>query len=177
MASQPYLGAIFMFAGNFAPRGYQLCQGQVLAISSNAALFSILGTTYGGNGTSTFQLPDLRGRFPLGQGNGPGLPANVLGESAGNYQVTVAYNNMPLHTHALNASTAAATQNSPGGCLAQVSDSDGNPVPIYVGSSPNATLAANAVGNAGGNVPLNIQNPYLCMNFIIAITGIFPTRN
>ena len=105
MASQPYIGAIFMFAGNFAPRGYQICQGQLLPISSYAALFAILGTTYGGNGTSNFGLPDLRGRFPLGQGNGPGLPTNVLGESSGNYQVTVLYNNMPLHNHALNAST------------------------------------------------------------------------
>src|ERR1700693_3176914 len=103
MASQPYLGAIFMFAGNFAPRGFQLCQGQLLSIQQNPALFSILGTTYGGNGTTTFQLPDLRGRVPVGEGSGPGLTPVVLGQAAGAQNVTILTSNMPAHSHSLMA--------------------------------------------------------------------------
>src|ERR1700689_3127872 len=101
MAETPLLGAIFIFAGNFAPTGYQLCQGQLLPISQYAALFSILGTTYGGNGTSTFQLPDLRGRVPVGQGSGSGLTPIVLGETAGTQNVTILTNNLPAHNHPL----------------------------------------------------------------------------
>src|SRR5579872_6318106 len=106
MASQPYLGAIFLFAGNFAPRGYLLCQGQILSISQNAALFSILGTTYGGNGTTTFALPDLRGRAPIGEGNGPGLNPVSLGQASGSNSVSILSNNMPIHNHLIGVSTA-----------------------------------------------------------------------
>jgi microcystin-dependent protein len=179
MASQPYLGAIFMFAGNFAPVGYQLCQGQILSISQNTALFSILGTTYGGNGTSTFALPDLRGRVPVGQGSGPGLSPIVLGESAGTQNVTILSNNMPTHNHTIAVSTAAGAKNSPqNNFLAQTSDSDGNPYPTYNNSATSgATLAPTTVSTAGGSLPISIQNPYLGINFIIAMQGIFPSRN
>src|SRR5580698_9602625 len=113
MASQPLLGAIFIFAGNFAPRGYQLCQGQLLSISQNTALFSILGTTYGGNGTTNFALPDLRGRAPIGQGAGPGLSPVTLGQQGGNQNVSILASNMPAHNHLVNVSTVPATQASP----------------------------------------------------------------
>jgi microcystin-dependent protein len=113
MASQPLLGSIFIFAGNFAPRGYQLCQGQLLPIAQNTALFSILGTTYGGNGTTTFALPDLRGRAPIGQGTGTNLSPVTLGQVGGSQNVTIATSNMPPHNHVVNVSTVAAAQASP----------------------------------------------------------------
>ena len=106
MASQPYLGAIFIFAGNFAPRGFALCQGQLLSISQNTALFSILGTTYGGNGTSNFALPDLQGRAPIGQGNGAGLSPITLGEFSGVNATSILISNLPQHNHLVNVSTA-----------------------------------------------------------------------
>jgi microcystin-dependent protein len=178
MASQPYIGAIFLFAGNFAPRGYSLCQGQLLSISSNAALFSILGTTYGGNGTSTFGLPDLRGRVPIGQGTGPGLNAVVLGEITGANAVSILTNNLPAHTHALNASNqpggqVAATNN----LVATTQDSNFNTLNSFNPAPSNAVMAATSIGATGGNIPLNIQNPMLGLNYIIATVGLFPTRN
>src|SRR5579863_5596794 len=134
MASQPYIGAIFIFAGNFAPRGYQLCQGQLLPISQNAALFSILGTTYGGNGTTTFALPDLRGRAPIGQGAGLGLSPITLGEIAGSQSVTITSGNMPAHNHtvAVSAPVGGAGQNgAQNNFLAGTNDGSGNPYPTY----------------------------------------------
>lgn len=113
MASTPILGCIFIFGGNFAPRGYMLCQGQLLSIQQNAALFSLLGTTYGGNGTTNFQLPDLRGRAPIGTGNGPGLSPVVEGQIGGTQAASILIANLPSHSHALNASTTAATQPLP----------------------------------------------------------------
>ena len=179
MASQPLLGAIFLFAGNFAPRGYQLCQGQLLPISQNAALFSILGTTYGGNGTSTFALPDLRCRAAVGQGQGPGLSTVVLGEMAGVQSVTVLNANMPNHNHLINVSSSAGGQpNAPGNFLAGTVDSTGNPYTTY-NTTPDGgkTLNTGAVSLSGGSQPLEIQNPYLGLNYIIAMVGIFPSRN
>ncbi len=193
MASTPYLGAIFIFAGNFAPRGFLLCQGQMLSIAQNTALFSIIGTTYGGNGTSTFALPDLQGRAPIGQGNGPGLNPVLLGQVGGVDNVTILANNMPIHNHPINAVTGAGNEATPGPTtlLAQgvatvalthpPSEFPGIAVTPNVYSNattaPNATMAPNMVGNAGGNSPMNIQNPYLGINYIIAIEGVFPTRN
>jgi microcystin-dependent protein len=179
MASQPYLGAIFLFAGNFAPRGYMLCQGQVLPISQYTALFSILGTTYGGNGTTNFQLPDLRGRAPIGEGTGPGLSPVVLGQSAGNQNVSILTNNMPAHSHVVNVSTAGGQQNSPqNNFIAPPLDGNGNPTGGFnTAATSGATLAPASVGMSGGGVPLGVQNPYLGLNYIIAIQGIFPSRN
>ena len=178
MASQPYLGGIFMFAGNFAPRGYALCQGQLMSISQNTALFSILGTTYGGDGVQTFALPDLRGRGPIGAGNGPGLSPTVLGEKAGSQSATILISNMPAHSHALNASTSAGTQPLPAGnALASVQDSQGGQSTAYINAAANTPMAPTSIGAAGSGLPISIQNPYLTINFIIATQGIFPSRN
>lgn len=179
MADQPYIGTIFIFAGNFAPNGYQLCQGQLLPIAQNAALFSILGTTYGGNGTTNFALPDLRGRAPIGQGNGAGLSPVVLGQSAGVDTVTIQTSNMPSHSHLVNVSTSPGSQTSPSNTfIAPALDSQGGNVVGYnTSATSGATLSPNAVGFAGGSLPLNVQNPYLGINYIIAIVGIFPSRS
>jgi len=178
MASQPILGCIFLFAGNFAPRGYLLCQGQLLAISANAALFSILGTTYGGNGTTTFALPDLRGRAAVSQGTGPGLPNVVLGQQGGAPSVSVLIANMPSHNHLINVSSAAGGQNNaPNNFLAGTNDGQGNPYPTYQSTATANTLAPSAVSLVGGGAPLNTQSPYLGLNYIIATVGIFPSRN
>lgn len=178
MASQPYLGAIFIFAGNFAPRGYMLCQGQLLPIAQYAALFSILGTTYGGNGVQTFALPDLRGRAPIGQGTGPGLSPITLGESTGVNNVTILTSNMPSHTHALNASNTAGGQSvATNNVIATTQDSNFNTLTSFNPAPPNTTMAPASIGLAGGNIPLNIQNPILGINYIIAVQGIFPSRS
>lgn len=178
MASSPILGCVFIFAGNFAPKGYLLCQGQLLSISQNTALFSILGTTYGGNGTSTFALPDLRGRAPIGAGTGPGLSPVVEGEIAGTASVNILTANLPSHNHSLNASTSAATQASPANnLLASVQDSQGGQSVAYLPAPGNTVMAPTAIGMAGNNVPLSIQNPYLGINYIIATQGIFPSRD
>jgi microcystin-dependent protein len=178
MASQPYLGAIFLFAGSFAPRNYMLCQGQLLNISQYAALFAILGTTYGGNGSTTFGLPDLRGRAPIGDGTGPGLSAVTLGQKSGANTVTLLTTNLPAHTHALNASNqpgvqVAATNN----LIATTQDSNFNTLNSFNPAPSNAVMAPASIGMTGGSVPLNIQNPILGLNYIIAISGLFPSRN
>jgi microcystin-dependent protein len=179
MANEPYLGAIFMFAGNFAPRGYALCQGQLLAIAQNTALFSILGTTYGGNGVNNFALPDLRGRGPIGTGQAPGLPNVILGEVGGSNSVTILTSNMPSHTHTVNVSTANGAQGSPQNNFpASVVDSQGGVSTAYnTTATGGATFAPNAVNPSGGSQPINIQDPYLGINYIIALQGIFPSRN
>src|SRR5580692_9149972 len=177
MASQPYLGAIFMFAGNFAPRGFQLCAGQVLAISQNTALFSILGTTYGGNGTTTFALPDLRGRAPIGQGSAPGLTPVALGQQGGSPTVSILASNMPAHNHVISASSAAGALATPqNNFIAVPVDSTGTPGPGF-NSTANTTLAPTSVSVAGQGQPLGIQSPYLGINYIIAVQGIFPSRS
>ena len=177
MAETPFLGGIFMFAGNFAPRGYALCQGQLMSISQNTALFSILGTTYGGDGIQTFALPDLRGRGPVGAGNGPGLSPVVIGELAGTQNATILTSNLPAHSHVLNASTSAGDQPLPtGNVLASVQDSQGGQSTAYT-AAPNTTMAPNSIGLTGNGLPISIQSPYLCVNFIIATQGVFPSRN
>lgn len=179
MANEPYLGAIFIFAGNFAPRGFQLCNGQLLAISQNTALFSILGTTYGGDGVQTFALPDLRGRTPIGQGAGLGLNPVVLGESSGNQNVTILSSNMPAHNHLVNVSNTQGSLPLPqGNYIAGVVDSNlGNGTSFNNAGTAGSTLAPASVSMAGNNLPLSIQNPYLGINYIIAVQGIFPSRN
>ncbi len=178
MASTPYLGGIFMFAGNFAPRGFALCQGQLMSISQNTALFSILGTTYGGDGIQTFALPDLRGRAPVGAGNGPGLSPVTLGELAGTQNATILTSNLPAHTHSLNASTSAGTQPLPtGNVLASVQDSQGGQSTAYINAAPNTPMAPTSIGQTGNGLPISIQSPYLGLNFIIATQGVFPSRN
>ena len=182
MANEPLLGGIFMFGGNFAPRGYALCQGQLLAISTNTALFSILGTSFGGNGVTNFGLPDLRGRMALGTGQGPGLSPIDLGQQAGVASVTLLTSNLPAHTHGITLTVNAAADgrpasDSPAGA---VPDSGG---PVQYAAAPdnkttmNAGLVTGVIAPTGGNQPVNTQNPYLGINYIIATQGIYPSRN
>lgn len=197
MGTNEYIGEITMFAGNFAPRNTALCQGQILSIAQNTALFSILGTTYGGNGQTTFALPDLRGRSPIQQGQGPGLSNISLGEVAGTESTTLTINQMPIHTHTatfsgtgstLSAATAKASLQLPsaGTVLAKSVDNAGTAVPQIYAPSGTATPAAlgglNVAGTvtnavAGGSQPFSLRNPYLGLNFIITLFGIFPSRN
>ncbi|WNG57681.1 phage tail protein [Archangium gephyra] len=176
--SEPFVGEIRMFAGNFAPRGWAFCQGQILPIAQNQALFSILGTTYGGNGQTTFALPDLRGRYPMQPGQGPGLSPRTLGEQGGSETVTLIANQMPAHTHALTAHGAAGDSISPqGGFNAGLTLSGtGQPESLYA-SSADTTMNPAAIGIAGGSQPHNNMSPFLCLNFIIALEGIYPSRN
>ena len=191
--SQVFMAAIIQFAGNFAPRSWAFCQGQTLSIAQNTALFSLLGTTYGGNGQTTFQLPDFRGRVPVGTGQGPGLSNVVLGELAGSPSTTLTTNNLPAHTHTFNgasstfnASTAKATTQAPaaGSFLAKSVDSANTVLPqIYSPTTPASPVAlgglnvAGTIGITGGSQPFSIMPPYLGMNFIIAVQGIYPSRN
>lgn len=164
-----------MFAGNFAPRGWALCNGQILAISSNAALFSILGTTYGGNGVSTFALPDLRSRVPLHPGQGIGLSSYVLGEQTGLENVTLNTSEMPAHSHTVNAVASGGNQASPaGGSLAI--ESTGTSLD-YSNAAPTSPMNASMIAPAGNTLPHSNIQPILCVNFIIALTGVFPSRN
>jgi microcystin-dependent protein len=173
--STPLLGSIIMFAGNFAPRGWALCNGQILPISQNTALFSILGTTYGGNGTTTFALPDLRGRVPVQQGQGPGLSPYTIGQSGGVENVTLLSNNMPIHNHLVNCNTSAGDQASPAAGVPAV-ESTGTSLDYSAGAS-GATMNPTMIANAGGSQPFTIVQPYLTINFIIALQGVFPSRN
>ena len=177
MSTEPYLGSIVMFAGNFEPRGWAFCAGQILSISQNSALFAILGTTFGGNGIQTFALPDLRGRGPVGTGQGPGLSDIVLGEMAGTENVTLTAANMPSHNHPINCDNTGASSTAPSGMIPGVSDDRTTSLAIYSGNHANATMSPQTVGVAGGNQPFNIRDPFLGINFIIALQGVFPSRN
>lgn len=176
--SEPFIGEIILFAGNFAPRGWAFCQGQILSISQNTALFSILGTTYGGNGQTTFALPDLRGRVPVGQGQGPGLAPVQLGEVAGEPTHTLLAPEMPAHSHQAQATGVGAAGNSgspAGGTWAASANRDA----IYSNAAPDTPMAVGniAVGAAGNSQPHNNMQPYTGLNYIIALEGIFPSRN
>lgn len=174
--SEPFIGEIIMFGGNFAPRGWAFCDGQLLAISSNTALFSILGTTYGGDGKTTFALPDLRGRVAIHPGAGAGLSRYTLGEKGGAESVTLTTNNLPSHSHTLEASTSPGTSNSPTSNVLGSYGTSAPPSGPYVSGSANTTMGT-SVGNTGGNQSVGIVQPYLSVNFIIAITGIYPSRS
>ena len=167
-----------MFGGTFAPVGWAMCNGQLLAISQNTALFSLLGTTYGGNGVSTFALPDLRGRVPIHLGQGPGLSPYVEGQLGGTENVTLVTSQLPNHSHTVNGVVSGGNQASPaGGSLAV--ESTGTSL-NYANSSTTPTTAMHPAmipPSGGGNQPHTNIQPYLCVNFIIALQGIFPTRN
>lgn len=173
--ANPYLGEIRMVGFNFAPVGWALCNGQLLSISQNTALFSLLGTTYGGNGTTTFALPDLRGRVPVHAGQGPGLSNYTLGQLSGAENTTLLSTNMPIHNHLVNCNSTGGTQATPGSGLLAV-ESTGTSS-NYTNASPDSTMSPTMVGNAGGSQPFSNIQPYLCVNFIIALNGIFPSRN
>lgn len=175
--AQPFLAEIIWFAGNFAPRGWAFCQGQILSIAQNTALFSLLGTTYGGNGQTTFALPDFRSRVAAGTGQGPGLPSMDLGEESGSPTVTLISTEMPAHTHVVTegGNTTDGNPNatkSPANAYPGYSDS----APLYASAS-NANMAPINCGIAGGSQPHNNMQPYLGMNYIIAIAGVYPSRN
>lgn len=178
-----YIGQVILFAGNFAPKNWQFCQGQLLSIAQNTALFSILGTTYGGNGQTTFGLPDLRGRVPVGAGNGPGLSPWVIGQQEGVENVSLTIPQMPVHNHAMmvsNNAATAATGTSNGYIAAANGTYGGDPVTINMYN--NDTAPADVLGNksitpVGGSVPHQNIQPSLGLNYIICLYGIFPSRN
>lgn len=171
--SEPFVGEIRMFGGNFAPRGWAFCDGQLLATSQNDALFSLLGITYGGDGRTTFGLPDMRGRIPLHQGSGTGLTPRRLGSKSGSENVTLTANQLASHNHDLNANTAAATGSAPQGKVTAESSAP----KIYAGQNQNQTLSQEALASAGGSQPHTNLMPTLCVNFIVALFGIYPSRN
>lgn len=178
----PFIGEIIMFAGNFAPRGWALCHGQLLAISSNEALFSILGTTYGGDGRTTFALPDLRGRAPVCQGNGPGLHTVTLGQRKGIEDQYLNTNTMPSHNHVALMKTGPDTSLSDvstGHRLAHEATDGQNALPIYTSQAGTESMAADAiqVDYTGAGQSFNIRNPYLGINYIIATQGTYPSRS
>lgn len=174
MSNQPFIGEIKLFGGNFSILGFAICQGQLLSISQNDALFSLIGTTYGGDGINTFALPDLRGRIPIEQGAGVGLSNRLIGQNGGNESVTLIAGQLPSHSHAMNCSGATGTSSSPANNFwaAQPALLQYDAV-----SSPGATTKSNAVSNAGGNLPHQNLQPYLTINYLIALQGIYPSRN
>jgi microcystin-dependent protein len=169
----PYIGEIRMFAGNFAPRGWAFCNGQLLAIAQNTALFSLLGTMYGGDGRTNFALPDLRGRVPMHFGQGPGLTPRTQGEQSGSETVTLIAGQMPSHSHAVNGNQGPGDSTSPAGRYwAASSRRDAS----YAGSADTA-LSPQAVAPAGGSQPHENRQPYLAVSYIIALQGIYPPRS
>jgi microcystin-dependent protein len=173
-----YIGCIFHFAGNFAPRGYMQCQGQLLPISQYTAVFAILGTTYGGDGITTFALPDLRGRAAVGAGQGLGLSNIDLGQIAGTENVTLLTTNLPSHNHPLRCDTNGASVGAPANnLLADSGSQQSGGVPVYSNGTVNGSLNIKSVGAAGSGQPVNLDNPYLGITYIICIEGLFPSRN
>ena len=172
---QPFVGEIRMFGGNFAPKGWEFCNGQLLAISEFDVLFNLIGTTYGGDGQQTFALPDLRGRLPLHQGTGSGLSPKTIGQNGGVENVTLTTNQIPAHSHTLVVDGAVGTQASPqGSLLAQLPPASSK---LYHTPSGTVALAPNSVGSSGGSQPHSNFQPYLCVSFIISLFGVFPSQN
>jgi microcystin-dependent protein len=171
--SEPFVGEIRMFAGNFAPRGWALCDGQLLAVSQNDALFSLFGTTYGGDGRTTFGLPDVRGRVPIHAGSGPGLSPRRLGAKAGAENVTLATSQLPSHTHEMSASNESADSTiGTAKVLAKVTG--GN---LYRGNGNQQSMNAEAISTVGGNLSHSNLMPFLCINYIVSLFGIYPSRH
>jgi microcystin-dependent protein len=173
--AQPYLGQISLFSFNFAPRGWAMCNGQLLPIVQNQALFAILGTTYGGNGTNTFQLPNLQSRTPIGYGTGVGLTPNSLGQTGGEENHTLLLTEMPSHMHPVQATSVGPTSGTPAANSIFATPAK---VPVYR-SAGSATTQMNtaSIANAGGSQPHTNIQPYLTINFCIALNGVFPSRN
>jgi microcystin-dependent protein len=169
--AQPYVGEIRMFAGNFAPNGWMFCSGQLLPISENETLFQLIGTTYGGDGESTFALPNMQSRIPMHMGNGPDGTAYLLAEMAGTEQETLTTQQMPNHSHPLLASSAIVNATTPQGNVVAQSTQ----VTLYVEDAASATMSPQAVGPVGGSQPHENTQPFQCVNFIISLFGIFPS--
>jgi microcystin-dependent protein len=180
-----FVGTVLGFGFNFAPRGWAMAAGQLIGIQQNSALFSLLGTTYGGNGTTNFQLPNLVGRTVVGWGNnGVGVSNYVIGQVGGTENTTLLTPNMPAHNHLINVNTGAATTNTPAvntyfGAPDGSDPGTGNAVTvnIYTPTAPNVQLSPNSVGLAGQNIPFSNLQPYLAISYCIALEGIFPSRN
>jgi microcystin-dependent protein len=169
--SEPFLGEIRIFPYNFAPRSWAFCNGQILSIAQNTALFSLLGTTYGGNGTTTFALPDLRGRVAISSGQGPGLSNYDLGQVGGTESVTLTQNQMPGHSHLASVNNGAATTTRPNNQVPAQS------TPAYAAAGDGSTFNPAFIQNTGGGQPHGNVQPFLTLNFCIALEGIFPSRN
>jgi microcystin-dependent protein len=171
--AQPFYGEIRLMACTFAPKGWALCNGQVLPINQNQALFSILGTTYGGNGITTFALPDLRGKVAMHFGQGPGLADYQLGQMSGAESVTLNASQLPLHIHPVACNTSLAGQANPTGNFPGLPNSTS--AGVYEATA-NSTMAAGVIANAGGSQPHENRQPLLTLNYIISLGGIFPAR-
>jgi microcystin-dependent protein len=184
---EEYIGIVKLFAGNFAPRGWAFCNGQIMSIAQNTALFSILGTTYGGNGQTTFALPNLQGAVALGVGNSVGGSSYVLGQAAGSAEVSILSSNMPAHIHSgtgsISVSTAQSTDSTPvaGASIAVPGTSVSRtftPTLGFATSTPSVNLLTNVTtGATGGNIPMSVMQPYVALTYIICLEGLFPSRN
>jgi microcystin-dependent protein len=174
--SEPFLGQIYLVGYNFAQRGFAFCDGQLMPISANSALYSLLGTMYGGDGVTTFALPDLRGRVAIGRGHGPGLSAHTMGQHGGAETRTLTVNEMPSHTHigAIHGESAPATQGTPGGNMLGLGSFYAS-----VGTGPDLAMAPESItiAHTGGNQSFNIMPPYLVLNYEIALQGLYPSRS
>ncbi|MCS4435327.1 phage tail protein [Aquiflexum gelatinilyticum] len=176
----PFIGQIMETGFNFAPPGWAFCDGSLLPISEYDALFALIGTTYGGDGQTTFALPDLRGRSALHAGQGPGLPSNSVGQTGGAVSTTLTVSNLPPHNHTIQASSAAGTQSNPANAFPAnanvIPERGADPIGVNAyASNPNTTMNPIMVGNAGGGQPFDNMPPYLAVNYIIALFGIFPS--
>ena len=168
--SEPFIGEIRPFGFNFAPRGWAKCEGQLLPIAENTALFSLFGTTYGGDGRSTFGLPDLRGRDAMSMGNGPGLTDRRIGEKFGTETVTLTANEVPAHNHSMHAASEGADQSKPGG-----NEIAGGT--FYHAPATDAIMSPSSIGNTGGGQGHNNMQPSLIVNYCVALTGTYPSRS
>jgi microcystin-dependent protein len=180
--ADPFIGEIRSFPFNFAPKGWAFCNGQLLPLSQNTALFSLLGTTYGGNGQTTFGLPDLQGRTAMGQGQGPGLTDRFLGETGGATAVTLLQTEMPSHQHTVNGRTVATAGSAdPTGNVLSMgtwrSGSQFGVVQAYATQAPNSAMSPTAAAPAGGSQPHNNMMPYVTLNYCIALQGVYPPRS
>lgn len=169
-----FIGTIIMFAGNFAPRNWAFCNGQLMSISQNTALFSILGTTYGGDGIQTFALPNLQSRMPMHAGQGPGLSVRMIGETGGTESVSLTLANMPAHNHSINVKSDGGNSNSP---TNNYSAADNTTGAMPYASKADSTMIESAVSVVGGSQPVATESPFQVINFIICLEGIFPSRN
>jgi microcystin-dependent protein len=173
-----YLGQLVLFGFNFPTTGFLPCDGRLLSIANNSALFSLLGTTYGGDGIQTFALPDLRGRTMLFEGQGPGLSNHQIGEASGTETNTLLISNLPAHSHAVVGTTNAGNSESPSGAIPAAFGTSLPPAgPFASGTAANSAMAMNTVGPTGGSQPTNNVGPYLVMNWCIATEGIYPSRS
>lgn len=175
--SNPFVAEIRIFAGNFAPAGWAQCTGQILPIAQNTALFSLLGTTYGGDGRSTFALPNLQGRAPMQAGQGQGLSLRDLGEDGGEDSVTLQQSEMASHSHAMSGSSNPSNQTTPAGNVPAAGSARGIVVYSDAGPASQVPMSAQAMSVTGGNQPHNNLPPYLGLTFIIALQGVFPARS